>query len=108
MITSKACFIYVTVADISEGEKIGTLLIERRLAACINIFPEMKSIYRWNGEIEQSKEAVLIIKTRKSLASKATKLIKETHSYNVPCIAVLPVKKINAPFLEFILTETKQ
>lgn len=57
-------FIYITCADESEAETVGSMLVERRLVACVNILPGMKSIYWWQGKLERGKEVVLIAKTR--------------------------------------------
>ena len=64
----RAVFVYTTWPTVPEAEEAGRKLVERRLAACVNILPGMISHYRWQGEVERGEEAVMIIKTRASLA----------------------------------------
>ena len=64
----RAVFVYTTWPSTVEAEQVGRSLVERRLAACVNILPNMVSIYRWDGKLERGDEAVMIIKTRASLA----------------------------------------
>ena len=65
----RAVFVYTTYPTLVEAERAGTALLERRLAACVNILPGMVSHYWWQGKIERGEEAVMLIKTRASLAS---------------------------------------
>ena len=78
--------LYVTCETLQQARTIGRTIVEEKLAACINILPQMESIYLWQGKIETSNEVVLIIKTSDSLTSKCSARIKELHSYTVPCI----------------------
>jgi len=98
--------LYTTYPSLVEAEKAGRGLVEAGVCACVNIFPTMRSIYRWNGAIEQSDEVVMIVKTRKSLAERVTEAVKIGHSYDTPAILVLPVNGGNQPFIDWILAET--
>ena len=98
--------IYVTTKDEEEAKKIGKTLIEEKLAACINIHP-IKSIYRWQGEIQEEEEAAMFIKTRAELADKVIQSVKELHSYEVPCIVCFPIEKGYPDFLKWIEESTK-
>jgi len=71
------------------AEAAGRILVERRLAACVNILPGMTSIYCWEGALERGEEAVMIIKTRAALADDVTRAVKELHSYKTPAILVM-------------------
>ncbi len=72
-----------------EAHKIGRTLIERRLAACVNIVPQAKSIYRWYGEIEEAQEWLLLIKTSAEKFSSVRDTIRQLHSYDLPeCVAI--------------------
>ena len=84
--------LYVTCRDADEAARIGEALVRDSLAACANILPGMRSIYRWDGRLEHANEAVLILKTRRALADDATVRVKALHSYQVPAILVLPVE----------------
>jgi periplasmic divalent cation tolerance protein len=81
--------VLTTAASKDEARKIGRLLVERLLAACVNIVPQVGSIYRWEGEIEEAEEYLLIIKTTRSAFERVRAAILELHSYEVPeCISI--------------------
>jgi periplasmic divalent cation tolerance protein len=82
--------VLVTVSSPSEAEAIATILIEEKLAACINIFP-VQSIYQWQGNIQQESEFQLVIKTNLAKFSELSSRIQEIHSYAVPEIIALPI-----------------
>jgi periplasmic divalent cation tolerance protein len=100
-------FLYVTAESAEEAARIGGALVEERLAACANVLPAMTSIYRWQGAVQRAAEAVLILKTREDLASEATARIKALHTYECPCVVVLPLAGGNPDFLAWIEQETK-
>ena len=99
--------VYVTASDVKEAKKIARAVVEERLAACANIYPEIKSIYWWQGKVEESSETALVLKTRKELVPKLIERVKQLHSYTVPCIIALPIAEGNREFLEWIKSETK-
>lgn len=101
-------FIYMTCADAGEAETIGRMLVEKRLAACVNILPGMRSLYWWRGEVERAEEAVLIAKTRTDLVEELTAAVKAVHGYEVPCVVALPVTGGNPDFLAWIGSETRR
>jgi periplasmic divalent cation tolerance protein len=96
--------LYITTPDKKEAQKIGRKLVEQNLAACANIIDGMQSIYKWEGEIKESNECVLIIKTLYSRVKKVTRLIKELHSYEVPAIVSLTITEDegNLEYLEWL------
>ena len=98
--------IYVTCKNMKEADDIGTVLVERRLAACVNILPGMNSIYWWEGKVERAEEVVLIAKTRESLVAELTGAVKAIHGYEVPCVVAFPITGGNPDFLAWIRTET--
>jgi len=100
--------VYITCATMTEAENIGTVLVERRLAACVNILGGMKSMYWWKGKVEQTEEVVLIAKTRDSLVEELTEAVKAMHGYEVPCIVVFSITGGNPDFLKWINTETME
>jgi periplasmic divalent cation tolerance protein len=104
----RAVFVYTTYPSAVEAEKAGRALIERTLAACVNILPGMVSLYRWEGAIERGEEAVMIIKTRASLAEAVCTAVKEMHSYATPAILVIPLESVDAGYLAWIMTETEK
>jgi len=98
--------IYITTKDEDEARKIGKTLVEEKLAACVNIHP-MKSIYRWQGNIEEEGEVAMFVKTKARLADEVIARVKELHSYEVPCIVSLPIAKGNPDYLKWIGESTK-
>lgn len=101
-----AVIAYITAESVEQAERIGRTLVGERLAACSNILPGMRSIYRWKGAVETAEETVLIAKTRESLAEALTARVKELHSYEVPCVVIWPVTAGLPDFLRWIDDET--
>ena len=77
------------------------------MAACVNILPTMRSIYRWKGKVEAADEVVMIVKTRASLAERVTAAVKECHSYETPAVLILPDHGREPAFIDWILAETE-
>lgn len=103
----RAVFVYTTYPSVVEAETAGRALVERRLAACVNILPGMISHYWWEGAIERSEEAVMLIKTRASLAEPVREAVKAGHSSSTPAILVLPIESVDQAYLHWLLTETE-
>jgi periplasmic divalent cation tolerance protein len=101
-----AVFAYIPCSDHAEAENIGRAILGERLAACVNIYDTMHSIYHWQGALEESREAVLIIKTRKALAEQLIGRVRELHSYSVACILIFPALTGNSEYLEWLERET--
>lgn len=102
----KPVLIYSTFPSAEAAELIGRLLIEQRLAACVNVIAGMTSIYRWEGRIARDSEAVMIIKTRKGAADAVIAAVKERHSYTNPALLVIPVEAGSADYIAWLLNET--
>src|SRR4051812_33650845 len=103
-----AIFVYITASTDTLAQKIAKAVVSERLAACANVIPGMKSLYRWEGKIEQRDEVVLILKTQEKLFSAVEARVKALHNDEAPCIVALPVAAGNANFLQWIKTETTQ
>jgi periplasmic divalent cation tolerance protein len=99
-------FVYTTYPSTVEAEAAGRTLVERNLAACVNILPGMISHYRWQGAVERGEETVMIVKTRASLAERVSTAVKEMHSYSTPAILVIPVESVDEAYLGWLLAET--
>jgi len=80
-----------TCANEEEATRIGRLLVEERLAACVNVIPRMKSIYRWKGAVESAEECLLVIKSSRELFDALRLVLEQAHSYEVPEAIALPV-----------------
>jgi len=101
-----AHFVYVTAPSLAEAESLARLAVEGRLAACANILPGMRSLYWWQGKLEQAEEAVLILKTTEALVPALTEALTRAHSYDCPCVVALPIAAGNPDFLRWIEAET--
>lgn len=96
------CLLVTTVPDANAGERIAEALVGERLAACVNIFPAGRSIYRWQGTVEREAEHVLLIKTRRSRRTQAQDRLIALHPYDVPeCLALDPIGG-HAPYLAWV------
>lgn len=98
--------IYVVFADDDEAERIGRQMVEERLAACVNVFPAIRSVYRWKDEVEDADEAAAIFKTSDERADALMTRIAGLHSYEVPCIVSSSVDKIFASYAGWVEDST--
>jgi periplasmic divalent cation tolerance protein len=94
--------VYAVFANAEEAERIGRQMVEERLAACINILAPVRSIYRWQGEVETADEVAAIFKTSDARADALITRIASLHSYDVPCVATWPIDKILAPYADWV------
>ncbi len=102
MARSKFIFVYITCPKKAVAEKIAKEAVQRKLAACANILPNMQSVYRWQGRVVLDKEIVLILKTRNSLFKGLESLVKRMHPYECPCIVALSVTKGSREYLGWL------
>ncbi len=98
--------VYITTASKEEAEKISHSIVEKGLAACANIFPEVKSIFKWHGKTEYSAESVIIAKTAAEKYAALEARVKELHSYECPCIVAWPIAEGNKEYLKWIKLQT--
>ncbi len=94
--------VYAVFADDAEARRIGRTAVEEKLAACVNILGPCRSIYRWQGEIEESDEVAAIFKTGTERAEALTARIAELHSYDVPCVAVWEIGSAQGPYRDWV------
>ena len=104
--SSEIVFVYTTTEDENEAKRIGRALTEKKLAACVNIIPGMRAIYRWKGNIEEGKECIILAKTQKCNMDTVIDTIKNMHRYELPCILVIPVIQGLEEYLDYIRSET--
>jgi periplasmic divalent cation tolerance protein len=100
-----AILVYTTFPSESEAKKAGRALVEARLAACVNIFPQMISIYSWEGKVEEGGEAAMIVKTATFCVGEVLDRIKALHPYSVPARLILPVEGGGEDFLKWIVDQ---
>jgi periplasmic divalent cation tolerance protein len=95
--------VVLTTADSPElAERLARELVERRLAACVNVVGPVLSIYRWKGEIVSDEERLLLIKTRSDRLDGVRRAIRELHTYDVPELLALPVEDGDRPYLDWL------
>ena len=100
--------IFVTTGSEPEAHKIADLLLTKRKAACVNIVPKVESSFWWQGKLDSAQESLLVIKTKASLLSEISDLVKTAHSYEVPEIVALPIIGGNEDYLNWIDDEVKE
>lgn len=103
----KAVLVYSTFPTIDTAEQAAASLVDSELAACVNIIPGMTSIYVWQGKRHRDDEVVMLIKTRATLADRAIAAARKLHPYDNPAFLVLPVEGGSAPFLAWIMEQTR-
>ncbi len=97
-----------TASKLKEAEKIAQVLVEERLAACVNLIPHIESRYWWEGRVQAGSEVLLMIKTVKARFKKLEKRILELHSYDVPEILAIPVVLGGKSYLAWLLKTVGQ
>ena len=100
------CVVLVTCPSRLVGETIGRALVEKRLAACVNVLPGVRSIYRWEGKVQRDSEVLLAIKTRRRHLSALQRMMRSLHPYTVPEIIALPVTGGSAAYLAWVRDST--
>lgn len=83
--------VLTTAGSEDQAEAIARMLVEKRLAACVNVAPQIKSFYRWKGKVVEDEEFLLVIKTKAGLFDRLREAIREIHSYEMPDILLLPI-----------------
>ncbi|MEE8575237.1 MAG: divalent-cation tolerance protein CutA [Thermodesulfobacteriota bacterium] len=98
--------VMVTASNEAEASRIGKTVVTERLAACCNILPGFRSIYRWKGELMNEPEALCIFKTRASLFTSLKDRVVELHSYEVPEVVSIEIKAGHSDYLAWITENT--
>jgi len=94
--------IYVTAPDEETAVTIGRALVEEKLAACANIVPRIRSLYRWKGAVEDEREVLMILKTRTELFDRVEQRVRSMHPYEVPEIVAIPLTHGSPPYLDWL------
>lgn len=100
--------IYITCATDSQAIAIGRALVERRLAACANVIPGVRSIYQWQGEVCADNEVILLVKTDAHRVAAVNRYVAENHTYECPCVIAVPIVDGHAPYLAWIAEQTAE
>ena len=106
--TAEFCFLYSTFPDADSAHQAARVLIEMKLAACVNVYPPMTSFYVWQGARQQETEIAAFIKTRRALVDAAIAALKPIHPYTTPCFLVLPIEGGNPDYLDWARAQTER
>lgn len=99
---SKTVMAYITTKDKAQACHIGRVLVEKKLVACANVIDGMQSLYWWEGKVQESQEAILIVKTVNEKVDDTIRIVKALHSYEVPCIVTFEISQGNPDYLNWI------
>ena len=100
--------VLITTATEDEARRIAEILVKQRKAACVNIVPEVNSLFWWQGKLDSARECLLIVKTKTFVLPKVVEIVKEVHSYEVPEIIALPIISGNEDYLKWLDTTVEQ
>ena len=101
--------VLITAPDLDTAQALARSLLSKGIAACVNISPGLLSLYRWEGELQEDQEVLLLIKTRESLLeSQLIPLVEKLHPYELPEIIALPIVRGSGPYLEWLREETSR
>jgi periplasmic divalent cation tolerance protein len=98
-----AVVVVLTAASGEEAARLAEMLVGARLAACVQILPEMESVYRWQGEVRREAEVLLLAKTTAGRFPALEREVRALHSYETPEIIALPITAASAPYLEWLV-----
>jgi len=99
--------VLITTASEEEAQKIGRILVEDGLVACANIIPAVRSIFRWEGQVTEEQEVLLVLKSVSEAFDSLEATVKAHHSYSVPEIIALPIQTGSEPYLEWVRETTR-
>ncbi len=103
MTSSDPIVVLMTAANREEANQIAEILVGARLAACVQILPEIESVYRWQGEVQREKEILLLAKTTRSRFDELESKVRAMHSYETPEIIAVPITAASEPYLKWLI-----
>lgn len=104
----QAMLVLTNMADAVSARSLARALVERRLAACVNLLPGVQSVYRWQGSVEEAEEVTLLIKTSVDRYDALEQAIRQLHPYALPEVIAVPVQAGLQPYLNWITQETRK
>jgi len=106
-VDSQEIVVFVTVGSLQDGKAISRVLVEKKLVACVNLIPQVFSIFSWEGSVSEEKECLMILKTRKELYARLEVAVRELHKYDVPEIIAFPVTHGFPEYLAWVRSSTQ-
>ncbi|HEY0761159.1 MAG TPA: divalent-cation tolerance protein CutA [Pyrinomonadaceae bacterium] len=100
--TADAIIVFMTASNGEEAARLADMLVGAHLAACVQILPEMESVYRWQGKIERAPEILILAKTTRSKFEELEREVRALHSYDTPEIIAVPIVAGSAPYLDWL------
>jgi len=100
--------VFMTAANGEEATRLAEVLVGAHLAACVQILPEIESVYRWKGNVERSSEILLIAKTTAARFVELERAVRALHSYETPEIVGVPMSAISTPYLNWLRSVVKK
>lgn len=107
MTEENAVVVFMTAANRAEAERIAELLVEKKLAACVQILPEITSFYHWQGKIARDSETLILAKTVAADFAELELTVRANHSYEVPEILAIPASAVSVPYFDWLKENTK-
>jgi len=98
--------VFITCPDIKEAKKLSDILLNNRLAACVNIVPDLKSHFWWGGKVHDADEVLLVVKTKQKVLRKLVREVKKIHQYENPEVIALPIIGGSKEYIKWIEEET--
>lgn len=105
---SEVRVILSTAGSQEEGERIARALVDQQLAACVNIVPQVMSVYRWQGKVETASEVLLLIKTTSALLEQTESALRAAHSYEIPEVLVLNPEFGHSEYVDWLLRSVRE
>src|SRR6266436_5510156 len=108
MTSSEPIVVLMTAASREEANRIAEMLVAAQLAACVQILPEIESVYRWQGEVKREKEILVLAKSTRSRFDELESRVRAMHSYDTPEIVAVAVVDVSEPYLKWLLSTVKE
>ena len=106
--SSEVIVVLMTAASSDEANRIAEVLVDKRLAACVQILPEIQSVYRWKDKVERGSEMLLLAKTTHDRFNELDRAVREIHSYETPEIVAVSIIEVSQPYLKWLLAALNQ
>ncbi len=108
MVDNKAIVVLIVSGSREEAVRLAEMLVGAHLAACVQILPEIESIYRWQGKVERAAEILILAKTTEACFTELEREVRALHSYSTPEIIALPVTNSSAPYVAWLIENVRQ